>query len=132
MRDSVLILEEGRIYDWSEILELGFKQESFIKKRTQGHLTLMDRVVFYEKTYTVGMTFELVRNTKKFRASKNYFELDQVNRLMTIQRIECEIEKVESTLWSWKFDFADSDKIPPLEAKLVELKEELLVMVRDY
>ncbi|MFT6716662.1 MAG: hypothetical protein ACJA0Q_001306 [Saprospiraceae bacterium] len=130
MQEKSLKLEEGRIYDWSELLELGFDKESFIKSRIQGHITLMDKLVFHHKTYTEGMTFELVKSTKKFKAVRNNLGTNQVNRLMVIRRIECDIEAVENNIWAWKFDCEVPDKIPPLEAKLIELKSELLSQVK--
>ena len=77
------------------------------------------------------MTFELVQSTKKFKAIGNSLNSHQVQRRMTIRRIEYEIEEVESAIWAWKFDFTVPEKIPPLEAKLAELRTELLHTVKN-
>ena len=131
MLGSVLNIEEGRVYDWSEIVELGLATDSFIKNRIQGHIALLNQLVFHKKTYFEGVTFELVRSTKKFKAVRNNYDSHQVNRLIAIRRIESDIEEVENTLWAWKFDSQVPEKIPPLEAKLAELRNELLCRVKD-
>ena len=131
MQDDKLKLEEGRVYTWSEIQQLGFNKNDFIKNRIPGHISMMDQLVFQNKTYTVGMTFELIQSTKKFKAIGNGLNADQVHRHMTIRRIEHEIEEVENAIWTWKFDFTVPEKIPPLEAKLAELRAELLNTVKS-
>lgn len=130
MQENTFKIEEGRVYELSELAKLGLDKESFVKSRTQGHISLMDQLIFHDKTYFEGMTFELIRGTKKFRAEENDLCSGQVNRLMTIRKIEWDIKGLENTIWAWKFDFDVPEKIPPLEAKLVVLKNELLMQVK--
>jgi hypothetical protein len=130
MQENTLKIEEGRVYELSELVKLGLDKESFVKSRTQGHISLMDQLVFHDKTYFEGMTFELIRGTTKFRAEANDLGSAHVNRLMTIRKIEWDIKGLENTIWGWKFDFDMPEKIPPLEARLAELKNELLMQVK--
>jgi len=124
-------IDEGKIYSWDEVQKLGFARKKFVKKTVQGHVALMNRVVFHDKVYFEGITFEIVKNTKKFRAEKNDLGFHQVNRLSNIQRIESEIEEVESSIWAWRFDSAVPEKVAFLEGKLRLLKDELLEQVKD-
>ncbi len=130
MQENLFNVEEGRVYGWSELVKMGFDKESFIKRRSQGHISLMDHIVFHDKTHFEGITFRLIKGTKKFRAEGNNYSSAQVDRLMSIRRIENEIEILENTLWAWRFDFNVPEKIPPLEAKLAELKSELLNRIK--
>jgi len=130
MQGNKFNVEEGRVYDWLELVKLGLDKESFVKSRAQGHIPLMDQLIFHDKTYFEGITFRLIKGTKKFRAEGNDFGQYQVERMMSIRRIENEIEILENTLWAWKFDFNVPEKIPPLEERLAKLKSELLNQIK--
>ena len=57
MQGNKFNIEEGRVYDWSELVKLGLDKDSFVKSRAQGHISLMNQLIFHEKHILKGSPF---------------------------------------------------------------------------
>lgn len=130
MQEEFIEIEDGKVYLWSEIQEMGFDTDRFLKERIAGHVPIMDFMRFHERTHFVGVSFELVQSTKKFRAFRNFFSEEKVARKTKLRNLEYKIDAKEKVLWSWRFDGTDADKTVQLEEELVELKNELLERIK--
>ncbi len=130
MKDDFITIEEGRVYLWSEIKQMGFDTDRFIKGQSEGHIKMMTVLCFYEKTHFPGVSFELVESTKKFRAFTNQFSHDKVVHLTNVRNLDYKIESIEKVIWSWKFDDLFPERIEELEEELSVLKSELLSRIK--
>ena len=130
MQKYFVEIEEGKVYLWTEIKQMGFDADRFVKNLSVGHIGILRTINFFEKTHFPGVSFELVQSTKKFRAFTNNFDHDKVVHLTIVRNLDYKIEILEKNLWSWKFDNTEPAKIVQLEEELSALKDELLTLIK--
>ena len=123
-------LKTGEIFEWEDIKKSGLDKELFIKYRNDGHISLLSSIVFYEKTYFPNITFYHFNGTSKFKVEETAHSAKKANHLTQIRNLEWEIERLENTIWAYKFELDNPAAVPALETELTELKKQLLELIK--
>lgn len=124
-------LISGKIYDWADIvLALDDAAAEVVKQVNPKGDDLFSRLVFHDQSIFAGITIEHIKNTMKFRVIENHYSEPEARKIMQIQNLEAEIEGLEKTIWSWKFDFGETAPIESLEIELQQKKDALLSVIK--